>query len=557
MDLSAQERMVTVKKAIYHAGLVILISMALMAPLLGQDAQSLVNQGLQFAQKQMWDKAIEAFQRAIALNPQNPMAHNNLGYVYAEKGFFKEAFQEYEIALKIKPDYKEAQQNLLAGASQWSQDLIDHGQYSTAVELLKGAIARFPAAGELYYFLGVAYQAQDRFQDALQYWKKAAQIKPESSTAFYVKAIEKLMAQNVPGAIADLNAAIKVMPQNAYAHNMLGILYVQMGKLAEAKTEFGQALRYKPNYVEPYLNLAYLAEKEGQQEEALKNYKAATIKNPYSVKGLMAMGKIYFTTGRFFDAESCYSRALRIQPLSPDLHSSLAFTLARQNKHADAIREFETALSINPKSVDASYALGLIYRSLKGDEYKAKAIEAFQRCMAIDSSHKYSQMAAQKLAEMGGGATPLPTATGAPPSVAAIQAESPDGDLTLSITPQWQEIPLQGEGSDKFLWIFSRPDMGLVLTVYKPQGVPVNNVDTIKPYSIKEAEKKGLKKQNEEKARVGGLDGYKIQFADSEGKSRYMYIAVKNKKAYVFMVEAKDSALLPEVEGLIMSSTIR
>lgn len=526
--------------------------------LLSQDAQPFINQGLNFAQNKMWDKAIEQFQKAIAVQPKNPVAHNNLGYVLSEKGFFKEAFQEYEIALKIKPDYREAQQNMLAGVSQWSQDLIDHGQYSTAEEILKGALARFPNAGEFYYFLGVAYQAQDKFQEALDQWKKAARLKPDSSTAYYVKAIEKLLTKDVKGSIQALNDAIRIMPNNAYAYNMLGILLTQSGKPDEAITNFEAAIKYKPNYVEPYLNIAYLFEKDGKYEDAIKYYKTATIKNPYSVKGLMAMGKIYFNSGRYFDAESCYNRALRIQPLSTGLFSSLAFTFARQNKYQEAIKAFETSISLNPNNIDAHYALGLIFKSIKGDDYKKRAIEEFQKCVAIDPNNKYSQMAVQKLGELGASiSNGQGSHVNTQQELMPIQCESPDGDLSLSISPKWQEVPLTGEGADKFLWIMSDKEKGLTLTVYKPQPVPVNNLDMIKGYSIKEAEKKGAKKQSENPVKIGGQDGYMVLFADNSGNPRFLFLTVKNKKAYIFIADMTNAGSLPEVEKIMNSIVIR
>jgi tetratricopeptide (TPR) repeat protein len=532
------------------------IVMALTSPMLmAQDAQFFIRQGMGFAQQKMWDKAGAMFQKAIALQPQNCEAHNCLGYVYAGAGYYKEALQEYEIALKIKPDYKSAQDNLIAGVTAWSQDLIDHGQYSTAEEVLKSAIARCPEAGEFYYFLGIAYQAQDKFQDAMEQWKKAAKINPTSSTAHYVKAVEKFLARDVNGAVAEFNEAIKILPSNAFAHNMLGIIYAQTGKLEDAKKQFEDAIRCKPNYVEPYLNVAFLYQKEGKVEDAIKNFKTATIKNPYSVKALMSMGSIYFETGRFFDAESCYKRALRVQPLSPRVHFELALTYARQNKHQDSVKEFETAIGINPKFIDAHYALGLLYKGVKDDASKQRAMEEFQKCIAIDPNSKYGQMAAQKLAEMGGSATaPIASSTSAP---APILCESPEGDLALTITPEWQDVPLVGEGADKFLWIMARPDRGLTLTVYKPQAVPVNNLDMIKNYAVKEAEKKGAKKESESPMKLGGQDGYKVQLSDPSGSTRYLFVSVKNKKAYVFIAELKDAGAAPDLEGVLGTIQIR
>ena len=50
--------------------------------------------------------------QAVALNPSDYSAHNNLGIVYEEKGRLKSAEKEYRLALKLNPEFKEARVNL-------------------------------------------------------------------------------------------------------------------------------------------------------------------------------------------------------------------------------------------------------------------------------------------------------------------------------------------------------------------------------------------------------------------------------------------------------------
>lgn len=537
--------------------IVILILMAsICSHAFAQDAQSLINQGESLAQRKMWKQAAEMFQKAVALQPQNPRAHNDLGYVYQEMEYYKEALQEYEIALKIKPEYPEALQNMLSGVTAWSQNLIDHGQSGTAVEILNEAIKRFPTAGELYFFLGTAYWNIGKLSEALDQWKKAAKINPNSSTAYVVKAIECSLANDLNGAIANYKKAIEINPDNAYARNMLGILYVKTGKLDEAIKEFEAAIKSKPNFAEPYINLGVIFEKQGKIEEALKYYKTAAIKNPYSYKAASQQGTVYFKKGLYFDAESWFRRALRISPLSSEIHCALAFTLDKQNKKNEAVQEFETALTINPNNVDALVGLGIIFASSGKDDLKQKARELFQKAIEVDPNSKLIIIAKQKLAELGPG-SPVATNNQLPIEQTNISCESPDGDFSFLLQPKWQNVPNQGEGADKFLWIFAQPDKGITMTFYKPQRVPTNNLGTIKDYAVRDAEKKGCKKENETPVKIGGQDGFRIQFTDSSGSLRYLFITVKNNKAFIIIADMKDGTLLPEAEEIINTIQIK
>ena len=50
--------------------------------------------------------------KALELNPDHPVAHNELGIVYRKTGRFSEARQSYETALAIYPNYHHARRNL-------------------------------------------------------------------------------------------------------------------------------------------------------------------------------------------------------------------------------------------------------------------------------------------------------------------------------------------------------------------------------------------------------------------------------------------------------------
>jgi Flp pilus assembly protein TadD len=67
--------------------------------------------GIDVARKGLWTEARFRFERAVALDPDNAQALNNLGVALEQQGDFAGAREAYEKALKLKPDDMYIQQN--------------------------------------------------------------------------------------------------------------------------------------------------------------------------------------------------------------------------------------------------------------------------------------------------------------------------------------------------------------------------------------------------------------------------------------------------------------
>ena len=76
-----------------------------------EDATAQVEFGISVARAGLWDEATYRWERAVEIDRTYAAAWNNLGIAYEQQGRFEEALEAYENALDLEPDNLNIQQN--------------------------------------------------------------------------------------------------------------------------------------------------------------------------------------------------------------------------------------------------------------------------------------------------------------------------------------------------------------------------------------------------------------------------------------------------------------
>ena len=80
-------------------------------PVSAAGAEMYYSMGQEYVEKDNFDMAVLAFERAVELSPEWPEAHNSLGEAYAKLLRFEDALGEFDRALELKQDYVQAEKN--------------------------------------------------------------------------------------------------------------------------------------------------------------------------------------------------------------------------------------------------------------------------------------------------------------------------------------------------------------------------------------------------------------------------------------------------------------
>ena len=129
---------------------------------------------LSWHQVKYWKDSEQLFKRAIAVNPDNSIAHNNLAAYYDHNKHYEKAVSHYKEALRISPNYANAYANLGDTFLKMQKNEKSIQSYSKAVKLN-------PNHAVAYNNLGIAYRNIREFDRSIKAFQNALNIDPHST----------------------------------------------------------------------------------------------------------------------------------------------------------------------------------------------------------------------------------------------------------------------------------------------------------------------------------------------------------------------------------------
>lgn len=151
--------------------------------------------------------------------------------------------------------------------------------------------------------------------------------------------------------------AVEVTRSNLVARVMWGNALLKEGKLDEAKTQYEEALKVRPDFPEVYFNLGNLLVEQKQLDDAIAHYAMAIEKNPAHVNARVNLAIALGMKGNYAEAISNYEEALKIDPNDPVTLRYLAMDLMTIGKYEEAAIHLTRAIAINPNDADAQQLL--------------------------------------------------------------------------------------------------------------------------------------------------------------------------------------------------------
>lgn len=165
------------------------------------------------------------------------------------------------------------------------------------------------------------------------------------------------------------------------AHNNLGNLLREDGKLEEARVHFEAALRVRRNLEKVHNNLGNVLRDQRRPAEAIAHYREALAIRPDYVDALNNLGSLLRQQKQVTEALELLQRAVQLDPKLADAHNNLGVTLRDAGQVEASIAAFQQALRLDGRMAAAHLNLALSC-SILGRE--REAMEHYQNARRLN-----------------------------------------------------------------------------------------------------------------------------------------------------------------------------
>jgi protein O-GlcNAc transferase len=251
-------------------------------------------------------RALQFMRESIAINPQQPDVHLNIGNALVRLGNLEAALTSCDAALALKPDFIQAWSN----RGNVLRDLRRHEQ---ALDSYARALTLQPSAA-IHINRGNALFKLGRIDDALASYDEALLLAPQDVDAQFNRGNAQLKLGRWADALASYEAVVALNPKFAKGHHYRGIALRRLQRPEEALASFGHALAIDANYRDARCGLANALRDLGRFTESLSAYDAVLQFDPNSLEALSNRARVLLSLNRPQEAAQCLERLFQVDP---------------------------------------------------------------------------------------------------------------------------------------------------------------------------------------------------------------------------------------------------
>jgi len=209
-----------------------------------------------------------------------------------------------------------------------------------------------------------------------------------SAHDYFIRGNAYYEARDYQQALEAYNRALQLRPDFAEALNNRGKTLENLDRNEEALKDYNRALELRPDFPEALNSRGIILRRLGRYDEALRDYNRALELKPDDPVTLNNRGDTLHNMGRYEDALQDFNRAFELRPDSPVTLNNRSIILLKLERYDDAFKDINRALDLRPGDAGPLYNRACAYSRMGKFEEALRDLEA-----AITRDEKYRQMA--------------------------------------------------------------------------------------------------------------------------------------------------------------------
>jgi tetratricopeptide (TPR) repeat protein len=281
------------------------------------------------------DEAIAGYERLVSAYPKAAQGRYLLGLAWLQKGEVRKAIGELEQTVALDAEYQDAVRVL-------TELYLRLNDPEAAIRLLKNTIRKQPGMPYVHALMGAAYAAKKDFA----------------------------MAADAYGKLT------KLMPGNPQGPYLTGTALLRLGRTAEARSLFEDALKLDAGFAEAVEQLAALdATRDGTWAAAAARTRKQIEKAPDKAALRYLLGVFHTRQKEYDEAENAFRKAIELQPDNAAAYLALSQMFAETEKDDAALSQLNKVLQVSSNDVTALMLKGTILQRKKESETAAAQYE--------------------------------------------------------------------------------------------------------------------------------------------------------------------------------------
>ena len=308
------------------------------------------------------DAAISTLRTGLSFAPKSAKVLHGLARAYDAQGSVELAQEQYQIAITEAPfsqpivqDYAQflIKNRKLLQAEELLDAALNQGAVNvTTAELLaqvKLSLGKWQEAEQLAKILdqqgsdkalaasllGRAYFGMEQFDSGIASLENAQKAAPDAAEHMTALVAGYMNAGQAAKAKTFLEQVISTDPDNHHAHFLMGVMYQMQKQFPLAQRSFDAATRYKPAFVDAYLQWALALEEQGMADAALATLEKGIEAVPDSLTLAVAKAERLNRRGELDKAIATYQALLDVDGQSDVAANNLASLLTKRAAAGD------------------------------------------------------------------------------------------------------------------------------------------------------------------------------------------------------------------------------